>query len=177
MNPFLDFRSLGDLSALSRREVTGLLDTACALRHSAEAGRPQKPLRGKNIALLSDSQAAAGARAVMQAASEAGAQVAQIRPSDAGLTDPAAVRETAQLLGRLYDAVACEGLQPLLVQALQRETGIPVYENLGSLLPPVCTLARPSDPDGCEPGCPHGADDTCPNRLYVLQAMLLSTIG
>nr|WP_297350438.1 hypothetical protein [uncultured Caldimonas sp.] len=172
MNPFLDYRNLHDLSELSRREVADLLETARALRQAAEAGHPQKPLRGKNIALLCESDDATNAAQRMaRAASDAGALVARIRPPDAGLADPAALRETAHLLGRLYDAIACEGVSPALVQTLQRESGVPIYDGLGGAGNVTQMLAEAMA--GAESSAPATEDD----RLYLLQAMLFSTIG
>lgn len=179
MNLFLDLRSPHDLSALSRRERASLRETALALGQSASAGQPQKPLRGKNIALLSEADTEP-ARALAQAAREAGAQVAHIRPSDAGLADPQAVSETARLLGRLYDAVACEGLPPSLVHALQQETGVPVYQDLGSFeLLPASSTEDDNLPlaDGSETAAARQQAAATATRGYLLQAVLLSTIA
>lgn len=179
MNLLLDLRSPHDLSALSRRERVILRETALALGQAASAGQPRKPLRGKNIALLSEADTE-GARALAQAASEAGAQVARIRPSDAGLADPQTVPETARLLGRLYDAVACEGLPPALVHALQQETGVPVYQDLGSfeLLPGLSTEDEtPAAAGEGETAVARRDAAATAKHAYLLQAVLLSTIA
>ena len=172
MNLFLDYRNLHDLTELTHREVTGLLETARALRQAAEAGHPQQPLRGKNIALLCESaDGTQAADRLARAATAAGAQVARIRPPDAGLSDTAALSETANLLGRLYDAVACEGVSSALVRALQRESGVPVYDGLGNTGQAAQAIAATV----------KDADTT--NAViedeshYLLQAMLFSTIA
>ncbi|UZG42666.1 hypothetical protein [Caldimonas thermodepolymerans] len=163
MNSNLDHRrpapSLPFTTVDGRRR---LLDAAQALYQAADAGAPQRPLRGKNIALLSESYDADDTRDLIRAATEAGAQVARIRPSEAGLHD----LTTARMLGRLYDAILCEGMPAELVCTLRRETGVPVHADLCDLLPDLQAEAD------AEPGLPG-----CAGRTYLLQALLVDTLG
>lgn len=141
MNPLLNHRSLWTLDELSHRDVLALLETARALKRAGRSGTSRRLLRGKNVALLSDAPAGAPAQAFDRAAATLGAQVAHIRPQDAGLTTDLDVSATARMLGRLYDAIECEGLDEPVVDALERHAGVPVFNGLGLPAHPTQALA------------------------------------
>jgi ornithine carbamoyltransferase len=141
MNSLLNHRSLWTLDELSRREVLALLETARALKHAGRSGTARRLLRGKNIAVLSDAPAEAPVHSFDRAATALGAQVAHIRPQDAGLTIGHDVSATARMLGRLYDAIECEGLDEPVVQALERHAGVPVFSGLALPAHPTHVLA------------------------------------
>jgi len=133
----LHHRSLWSLDALSGDDVLALLETARALKR---AGVPPRTLRGKNIALLSDTPGNGHVAAFEGAATGLGAQVARIRPGASPGT-PYAANGTARVLGRLYDAVDCEGLDPRYVQQIDRDAGVPVYNGLAGSEHPTHALA------------------------------------
>jgi ornithine carbamoyltransferase len=141
MNPLLHHRTLWSLNDLSRRDVLALLETAHALKRACRAGASHRLLRGKNVALLSESEGGVDACAFDRAATELGAHVAHIRPSDSRLTGDADVSATARLLGRLYDAIECEGITSQVVGELDRHAGVPVFNGLGRPEHPTHVLA------------------------------------
>ena len=151
---------------MSPHDVSALLANAWTLQRAAKAGQTQPLLRGKNLGLLcevDDDDAALFRRAAM----EMGARVAHIRPSLSELSTPQEVQHTARMLGRLYDAVECQGMAPALVQQVSNEAGVPVYDGIASKDHPTARLAELLG-NGSRP-----AD----NRRFVLQALLLSTIA
>ena len=138
---FLNHRSLWSLDNLSSTDVSTLLDTASALKQATQEGRPQRLLRGKNIAVMCESLADPALHAFTTAASALGAQVAHIRPSSSRITQPSESHETAVVLGRLYDAIECEGMPLGLVQEVERHAGRPVFNGLAAAIHPLRVLA------------------------------------
>jgi ornithine carbamoyltransferase len=91
-------------------------------------------LRGKNLGLVCDSEENVDAALFREAAEALGASVSHIRPELAptgGVTGGSLLR-TARLLGRLYDAIECQGLAPALVLQLGREAGVPVFDGIAT---------------------------------------------
>jgi ornithine carbamoyltransferase len=148
-------------------DMVAVLASARSLQHAAAAGAPRPLLRGKMLGLLSDADGSDEAVLFRRAAGELGAHVALIRPSLSTASAPDEIRYTARMLGRLYDAVECEGLAPALVARLSADAGVPVYDALASAAHPTARLAELLG-DAAAP-----AD----NRRFVLQAVLLTTIG
>ncbi|WOB06042.1 hypothetical protein [Piscinibacter gummiphilus] len=123
LNSPLHHRSLWSLDGLTGRDLASLLDTARSLKAAELAGHPQQPLRGKNIAVMSEVAEGPALQGFTAAATALGARVAHIRPSVS--------QETAQLLGRLYDAIECEGLTGDALRDIDRSAGRPVFNGLG----------------------------------------------
>ena len=146
-------------------DVDALLASARALQRAALSGHTQRPLRGKNLGLMCESDDA-DAALFRRAASELGAHVAHIRPSLSDLSTPGEVQHTARMLGRLYDAVECLGMAPALVQQMGAGAGVPVYDGIASPQHPTARLAALLDP----------ATPEADNRRFVLQAVLLNTL-
>ncbi len=143
-----------------------LLDQARSLQRAATAGRAQPLLRGKNLGLLCADDNQPQARLFRQAASELGAHVAHIGMSLSEHSAAQEVAHTARMLGRLYDAVECQGLTGALVRQMADVAGIAVYDGLACNEPLISRLAA-------QLGDEAAAGD---NRRFVLQALLLHTI-
>lgn len=152
---------------LSAAQAAALVARACELRRAAAEGSREPLLRGKNLGLLCSDDRAFDATLFRRAATELGAHVAHIRPSFGADGKDGDVLRTAQLLGRLYDAVDCEGLPHALVEQIAAEAGVPVFDG----------LAQPQHPTAALAGC---IDGDCPEpdkRRFLLQALLVSTVG
>jgi len=85
-------------------------------------------LRGRNVGLLCDDPAQPEALLVCRAATELGAHVSLVRPQLENV-DEMKAGETARLLGRLYDALACVGLPSHLVLQLRERAGVLVVDD------------------------------------------------
>jgi ornithine carbamoyltransferase len=138
MNQPLHHRNLWSLDALSRTDVMALLDIAHALKRANATGSAQRPLRGKNLAVLSAKTAGSKPSDFQRAATELGAQVAHVRPGESQIER---ISHAARLLGRLYDAIDCEGLDDATLQQIDREAGVPVFNGLADDAHPTRVLA------------------------------------
>lgn len=129
----LNHRNLWSLEGLTRARLLAIVDSAQALKRAAQSAGVPQLLRGKNVAVLSDDHTSSAAVDFHRAAAELGAQVAHIRATDPGQSDRRDPRDTAGLLGQLYDAIECEGLSDEQVQQLDLHAGVPVYNGIGRL--------------------------------------------
>lgn len=121
-------------------EATATLETARTLQRS-EPGILARTLRGKNLGLMCEDPESEDARRFREAAQALGAQVGHIRPSLSRLATPQELSHTARLLGRLYDAVECQGLPQDIVQQIGAAAGVPVYPGLATAQHPSAALA------------------------------------
>ncbi len=160
-------RSAPSFDPLSPRDAAAVLASARTLQFTAQAGQTQPLLRGKNLGLLCEADDGGDATLFRRAALELGAHVAHIRLSLAGLSTPQEVQHTAHMLGRLYDAVECQGLPPALVRQVGDAAGVPVCDGLASASHPSARLAELL-------GDEIAAAD---RRRFVLQAVLLSMLA
>jgi ornithine carbamoyltransferase len=142
-----------------------LLDSARRLRRAAQDGLVHRPLQGRNLGLIGQREDAPEASLFSAAARELGARVVWLPDAPDG--DNAAATDTARLMGRLYDAIECQGLAPARVAWLREHTGVPVFDGLAGDAHPSAALA-----DGLE----GGAQDPL-NRRCMLQAVLLGAMG
>lgn len=153
-------------ASLPPGDERALLEQARSLQRASAAGRVQPLLRGKNLGLLCADDTQAQALLFRQAASELGAHVAHIGMSLSECSAAQEVTHTARMLGRLYDAVECQGLPTAMVQQMAEVSGIAVYDGLASNERLISRLAA-------QLGDEASAGD---NRRFVLQALLLHTI-
>ena len=162
-------RSMKEFAAMSEPDRVALLGLARELQTAARSGAMRLVLRGKNVALLCDAAYGASADAAIfeRAASELGARMANLRPGLSALSTPGQVQHTSKLLGRLYDAVACEGMAPALVQQLAADAGVPVYEGLASAQHSTAKLVD----------LLSGEASAADKRRAILQAVLLGSIA
>jgi ornithine carbamoyltransferase len=153
-------------ASLPPGDELALLEQARSLQRASAAGRVQPLLRGKNLGLLCADDTQAQALLFRHAASELGAHVAHIGMSLSECSAEQEVTHTARMLGRLYDAVECQGLPTAMVQQMAEVAGIAVYDGLASNERLISRLAA-------QLGDEASAGD---NRRFVLQALLLHTI-
>ncbi len=161
-------------------DVTLVLNSARALQRAAASGGSQGLLQGKKLGLLcqtdidgdkegdsgSDAQSNADAAAFRRAASELGAHVAHVRPSLTEASTAEEVQHTARMLGRLYDAVECQGMAADLVRRMSVDAGVPFYDGLACCKHPTARLAELLDGDA----------SISDKRRFVLQAVLMNTL-
>jgi len=146
-------------ATLSPSDRDALVAGAHALQRAEALGALPRLLEGKNIGLLCTAPESAEAALFERAASELGARVARISPELPGTLGADDRRRTARTLGRLYDAIECQGLADEWLQGIRAEAGVPVYGGAACAHHPSAALAADAD-----------------QRRHVLQALLLSTI-
>jgi ornithine carbamoyltransferase len=169
-NTIAMFAALRALSVEPREPLPGeeegaILANARLLRDAAGAGQAHTLLRDKFIGLLAEDDDDEKAELFKSAALALGARVAHIQPSLTGRSDPRVVRETAYMLGRLYDAIECQGQPPALVARLREATVVPVFEELSSPSPLTDALAERL-----------GVGTGLEGRRFVVQVVLMSTL-
>ena len=163
----LPFRKFASLHALTRGDLDTLLDVAVTLWRSHGAGSPQRPLKGANFAVVFGTGARSHSATVAQAARDLGAQVVEI---DLDRHDGA---PSPKLLGRLYDAIDCEGVDTATVRAFDREAGVPVFDGLAADTHPahvVAALLERALDDARTPVASHEL------HRYAVQAVLVSAL-
>ena len=152
---------------IAPRDASFVLDHARALQLAARSGDMRASLRGRKFGLMCEADQSGDAALFRRAAVELGAHVAHIRPSLTGLSTPQDVQHTARMLGRLYDAVECQGIAADLVHQMGIDAGVPVYDGIASQQHPTAKL------DGLLDGDSSPLD----KRRFVVQAVLLSTVA
>jgi len=160
--------SLHDMSleALSTRDASLLLAHAHALQILIDAGQGPSLLRGKNLGLLCETEGREDALRFRRAATDLGARVAQVRPDLSPASADSEVVDTGRMLGRLYDAVECVGLDAGVVKRLSIAAKVPVFDGISSVDHPTARLATQ---------LAWGQSDQ--SRRLMLQAILLSTLN
>ena len=110
---------------------------------AAGAAPMARPLEGRFVAVVAGSQDQPSAGVFALAAQALGARVAHIAPADLGLGlgDAANAQDTARLLGRLYAAIGCAGLDMPSVALLKLTCGVPVLHDLAADIHPSRLLA------------------------------------
>lgn len=177
MHTTLSHHGLLAFDPIAPRDVAFVLENARALQLAAQAGGAQALLRGRKFGLMCEidndtvignaSDSASDAALFRRAAVELGAHVSHIRPSLTELSTVLEVQHTARMLGRLYDAVECQGMAADLVHQLGIDAGVPVFDAVASQRHPTAKL------DGLLGGDSLALD----KRRFVLQAVLLSTVA
>ena len=126
----LKSRSFLKLMDFSKRDLTYVLDLARDLKRAKYAGYEVQRLRGKNIALIFAKASTRTRCAFEVAAYDQGAHVTYLDPAGAHLGQKESVKDTARVLGRMYDAIEYRGDAQETVEELAEYAGVPVYNGL-----------------------------------------------
>jgi ornithine carbamoyltransferase len=121
--------------------ITYLLDLAAALKEAKKEGREEQRLVGKVIALIFEKDSTRTRCAFEVAAYDQGAHVTFIGPSGSHMGQKETVRDTARVLGRMYDAIEYRGFGTSIAEELAEHAGVPVYNGLTDEWHPTQILA------------------------------------
>ena len=122
-------RSLLSLMHHSERELQYLLDLSRDLKRAKYSGTERQHLKGKNIALIFEKTSTRTRCAFEVAAYDQGANVTYIDPNSSQIGHKESMKDTARVLGRLYDAIEYRGFKQEIVEELARYAGVPVYND------------------------------------------------
>lgn len=122
-------------------EFRGLVDLAARLKAARRAGTEVRMLRGRNIALVFEKTSTRTRCAFEVAAAHQGASTTHLDPSGSQIGHKESVRDTARVLGRMFDAVEYRGAGQETVEELARYAGVPVYNGLTDDWHPTQMLA------------------------------------
>jgi len=143
MSTVIDLRgqSFLDLNNLSAAEITYLLDLAAELKTAKKEGREEQKLVGKEIALIFEKDSTRTRCAFEVAAFDQGAHVTFIGPSGSHMGHKETAKDTARVLGRMYDAIEFRGYSESVAEELAKWAGVPVYNGLTDEWHPTQILA------------------------------------
>jgi len=134
-------RSLLTIGDLSADELHYLLDLAAELKAAKRARREQQLLVGREIALIFEKDSTRTRCAFEVAAYDQGAHVTFIGPSGSHMGHKETVKDTARVLGRMYDAIEYRGFGEQVADELAAWAGVPVYNGLTDEWHPTQILA------------------------------------
>jgi len=122
-------------------EMRFLLKLSADLKTAKYAGTEARSLEGKDIALIFEKTSTRTRAAFEVAAHDQGAHVTYLDPSGSQLGHKESVADTAQVLGRMYDAIEFRGSAQTDVEELAEHAGVPVYNGLTNEWHPTQMLA------------------------------------
>ena len=134
-------RHLLSLVHHTEREIKYLLDLSRDLKRAKYAGTEQQKLKGKNIALIFEKTSTRTRCAFEVAAHDQGAQVTYIDPNSSQIGHKESMKDTARVLGRMYDGIEYRGFKQSIVQELADYAGVPVFNGLTDEFHPTQMLA------------------------------------
>lgn len=129
------------LMDFSPREIQYLLDLSAELKKAKYTGTEQPRLTGKNIALIFEKTSTRTRCAFEVAAFDQGARVSYIGPSGSQIGHKESMKDTARVLGRMYDGIQYRGYGQNLVETLAQYSGVPVWNGLTDDFHPTQILA------------------------------------
>jgi ornithine carbamoyltransferase len=134
-------RHLMTLAEYSPEEITYLLDLAAELKAAKREGTEEQRLVGKEVALIFEKDSTRTRCAFEVAAYDQGAHVTFIGPSGSHMGHKETVKDTARVLGRMYDAIEYRGFGQETAEELAQWSGVPVYNGLTDEWHPTQILA------------------------------------
>ena len=134
-------RSFLTLRDFSAAEIEALLDLAARLKLEKQRHREVRRLAGRSIALIFEKDSTRTRIGFEVAAYDQGAHVTYFGPSGSHIGKKESIKDTARVLGRIYDAIEFRGFHQSDVEALASWSGVPVYNGLTDEDHPTQVLA------------------------------------
>ena len=134
-------RNFLKLLDFSPKEIHFLLELSESLKKAKYAGTEQPRLAGKNIALIFEKASTRTRCAFEVAAFDQGAQVTYLGPSGSQIGNKESMKDTARVLGRMYDGIEYRGFAQETVEILGKYAGVPVWNGLTNEFHPTQILA------------------------------------
>lgn len=134
-------RSLLSLVHHTERDLLYLLDLSRDLKRAKYSGAHRTSLAGKNIALIFEKSSTRTRCAFEVAAYDEGAHVTYIDPASSQIGHKESMKDTARVLGRMYDAIEYRGAGQKIVEELAEYAGVPVFNGLTDEFHPTQMLA------------------------------------
>src|SRR6202008_1933572 len=119
----------------------GLVELAAELKAAKKAGAETRRLTGNNIALVFEKTSTRTRCAFEVAAAYQGAHTTYLDPAGSQIGHKESVKDTARVLGRMYDAIEFRGFSQQAVEDIAKFAGVPVYNGLTDEYHPTQMLA------------------------------------
>ena len=123
------------------KEIRYLIDLSKKLKDDKKKGREKKKLKGKNIALIFEKTSTRTRCAFEVAAFDQGANVTYLGPTGSQIGHKESMKDTARVLGRMYDGIEYRGFGQKIVEELAEFAGVPVWNGLTDEFHPTQVLA------------------------------------
>ncbi len=134
-------RSFLTLKDYTPEEILYLVDLAAELKALKKAGKEHRRHPGKNIALIFEKTSTRTRSSFEVAAYDMGMQVTYLDPSVSQIGKKESIRDTARVLGRMYDGIQYRGFEQKKVEELAKYAGVPVWNGLTNEYHPTQMLA------------------------------------
>ena len=134
-------RSFLKLLDFTPAEIKYLLNLSKELKKAKKEGTEQQKLKGKNIALIFEKASTRTRCAFEVAAFDQGANVTYLGPSGSQIGQKESMKDTARVLGRMYDGIEYRGFGQEIVEELAQYAGVPVWNGLTDEFHPTQILA------------------------------------
>ena len=141
MDMNLKNRSFLKLLDFTPNEIRYLLDLARELKAAKKAGAEIQRLKGKNIALIFEKTSTRTRCSFETAAHDQGAHVTYLGPTGTQIGVKESMKDTARVLGRMFDGIEYRGFGQQIVEELARYAGVPVWNGLTNEFHPTQILA------------------------------------
>lgn len=134
-------RNFLKLLDFSPKEIKFLLDLSMDLKKAKYAGTETQKLKGKNIALIFEKASTRTRCAFEVAVHDQGGTVTYLGPSGSQIGKKESMKDTARVLGRMYDGIEYRGFGQEVVEELGAHAGVPVWNGLTTEFHPTQILA------------------------------------
>ena len=134
-------RNFVKLLDFTPKEIKFLLDLSMDLKKAKYAGTEQKRLENKNIALIFEKASTRTRCAFETAAYDQGANITYLGPTGSQIGKKESMKDTARVLGRMYDGIEYRGFGQQIVEELAEFAGVPVWNGLTTEFHPTQILA------------------------------------
>jgi ornithine carbamoyltransferase len=137
----LSNRNFLKLLDFSPEEISYLLDLSAELKKAKKTGKEKQYLKGKNIALIFEKSSTRTRCAFEVAAFDQGANITYLGPGGSQIGHKESMKDTARVLGRMYDGIEYRGYGQEIVEELAAYAGVPVWNGLTNEFHPTQILA------------------------------------
>ncbi|MCF7923745.1 MAG: ornithine carbamoyltransferase [Candidatus Izimaplasma sp.] len=134
-------RSFITLLDYTTEEIQKLLNLAGELKAKKRAGVSFEPLKGKNIVLLFEKDSTRTRCAFQAGGNDLGMNVTYLGPTGSQMGKKESIKDTARVLGRMYEGIEYRGYKQETVEILAQYSGVPVWNGLTDLYHPTQILA------------------------------------
>ncbi len=134
-------RNFLKLKDFTPEEITYLIDLAGTLKEKKKQGVAHDELKGKNIALIFEKTSTRTRCSFEVAAHDLGMHVTYLDPSGSQIGKKESIKDTARVLGRMYDGIEYRGFGQEIVEELARYAGVPVWNGLTNEFHPTQMIA------------------------------------
>lgn len=139
----MDFkgRNFLTLKDFTKEEIEYLIDLSAELKEKKKKGIPVDTLKGKNVALIFEKTSTRTRCSFEVAAHDLGMGTTYLDPSGSQIGKKESIKDTARVLGRVYDGIEYRGYGQEIVEELAKYAGVPVWNGLTNEYHPTQMLA------------------------------------